>query len=508
MTSPTLEIRAAPRFTEAINRAGPGLTAGYLREIYDFVRRYDADPLQVARQYDRAEHLKPSQVLEFDVGGGPRMLGHWDPPTLRMLNAGEHDIVKHYDPKWLAGDIEKARALRLPVNSPTWSLFGDGGDAALTDYGRELHPDWVYFLADHQAGIASTIRKSYKKAKLDDPELFVLAGGPGTGKTSILVKLLIDFTAAGLHPAIILSDAVANFIEAGLGRSLAAFRPGRTAAGKLDLSPYDVLLYDDPDSLYQVEQAWYSGLGEVRLVVVGFDPCQMDEDVSDSALDELIREYSARKYELKTCYRQKETVGRATKRVMDRIADSTPYLDTGKVQDFRDRHGLVYRLSNDLRFPNPSGYERTYADAKLKDVRAEVNRLRRSALWAHVDPLLVVLDTTCETGWHWDKLLDGIPHELVGFDPSSRHPGLRSIKGLEYQHAFLVLNYRLARELERGFDGTGKSVYRSRRLLRIPFSRAKDSVVTFVFMTDEDREAQKRELSIEEALRSLGVLPT
>lgn len=490
-----------------MGRAGPGLTAGYWREITDFIRRYRADPLLVAKSYERAEHLKPSPVLEFDVGAGPRMLGHWQPPVLTMLDAGEHDIVKRYEKKWLAHDLDGARVLRIPMESPAWSLFGDAGVSRPAEYGRELHRDWIYFLADHQAGIAATVRKAYKKASINDPDLFILAGGPGTGKTSILVKLLLDFAAAGARPAIVVSDEVASFIEAGIGRSLAGFRPARTAAAKLDLSPYDVLLCDDPDSLYQVEQAWYSGLGEVRLVVVGFDPCQMDEDVSDSALDEVIEEYSARKYELKTCYRQKETIGRATKRVMDRIAESTPYLDKGKVQDFRERHNLVYRLSNDLRFPNPSGYERTYTDASPKDVRAEVKRLRSSPLWSHVVPLLVVVDSTCLTNWNWEKLLEDVAYHSLEFDPSSRHPSLRAIKGLEYQHAFLIINYRLARELELGFEGTGKSLYRARRLLRIPFSRAKDSLVTFVVMTDQDRDDQARALNTEELFKSMGIDP-
>jgi hypothetical protein len=34
--------------------------------------------------------------------------------------------------------------------------------------------------------------------------------------------------------------------------------------------------------------------------------------------------------------------------------------------------------------------------------------------------------------------------------------------------------------VEGGFKGSGQSVYNERRLLRIPFSRAKDSIVTFV----------------------------
>ena len=58
---------------------------------------------------------------------------------------------------------------------------------------------------------------------------------------------------------------------------------------------------------------------------------------------------------------------------------------------------------------------------------------------------------------------------------------LSLIKGLEFQHVFLILDRATHDTLESGFEGSGVRVYDSRRLLRIPFSRAKDSLVTFVW---------------------------
>jgi superfamily I DNA/RNA helicase len=57
---------------------------------------------------------------------------------------------------------------------------------------------------------------------------------------------------------------------------------------------------------------------------------------------------------------------------------------------------------------------------------------------------------------------------------------LTEIKGLEFQHAFLFIGQALFRDLQEGFSGSGQATYHRRRLLRIPFSRAKDSLVTFV----------------------------
>jgi hypothetical protein len=57
---------------------------------------------------------------------------------------------------------------------------------------------------------------------------------------------------------------------------------------------------------------------------------------------------------------------------------------------------------------------------------------------------------------------------------------LGSIKGLEYQHVILILSERRYRELQEGFSGSGPRLYQDYRLLRIPFTRAKDSIAVFV----------------------------
>ena len=499
---PVPTIRVAPRFLDAVERAGPGLTAGYYREIQDFRRRYESSRATVARPYDRAEQLKPHVVLEFKVGSGARMLGHWEPPVLTMLDAGNHEIVPTYETGWLPDAL--MNAVDLPEAHPVHGgLFGNAPEMRSQVYGAELDPNWIYFLADQQASAASKIRKAYKRANVNDPDLFVLVGGPGTGKTSILLKLLLDFKIDGIRPGIVMSDAVAAYASGGLGMSLAPFLVHVGADEHDALDRFDVLLFDDPGSLAEVDAALDAGIGEVRLVVVGFDPCQLDEDLWDEDFQAVLAKYSARHYELRTCYRQKENVGRATKRVMDRVAESTPFLDRTKIAGFKGGHELVYRIANNLRFVNRYGYERTYPNATEKDVQTEAKRIRKAPLWTHSVPLLVVVDRSCESGWQWTALLRDIPHQRVEFDPASRWSSLREIKGLEYQHVMLVINRVLFEELESGFEGSGQNVYHARRMLRIPFSRAKDSLITFVAESPSDRAETVDERRYREALTLL-----
>jgi hypothetical protein len=493
-------IQATPRFLDALDSAGPKLTNGYYREISDFERRYASSPSTVSGQYDQAEHLKPAVVLEFEVGGGPRMLGHWDPPTLTLLDAGAHRIVGAYRNAWLAHALKRAIPLDGMASAQRpWRLFGSNRDTDFKEYRRELHPDWIYDLADNQAGIAATVRKSYRRSNLNDPDIFVLVGGPGTGKTSILLKVLLDLQAIGARPGIVVSDEVADFVSAGLGRPIGPFRiPGD--ATTLELSGLDVLLYDDPASLQDVDAAIDQAVGQVRLVVVGFDPCQLDEDVWDEDYSSLLMKWEARPYELRACYRQKETLGIASRRVMERVAESTPFLDKRKVSTFRDGHELVYRIANNISFPNKHGYEHTYLDAGERDVTVEASRIRKLTLWHHVPPVLVAVDSTCELNWRWDRLLRGISHRVVEFNPVSQWSSLRSVKGLEFQHVFLVVNRALFDELESGFEGSGQAIYHARRMLRIPFSRAKDGLVTFVVESPANRAETEAIRSVRRAV--------
>jgi hypothetical protein len=492
----TVKVQAAPRFLEAVASAGPKMTDGYYREIGEFIKRHAEDPARVTALYDRVAHLKPDVVLEFEVGSGPRLLAHWAPPTLTVLDAGNHDIVGNYQHAWLQVAITKAVLLDgFNAGRRPWRIFGSNRDTRYEEYRRELHPDWVYDLADPQANAAASIRKAYTKSSVNNPKVFVLVGGPGTGKTSILVKVMLELQALGARPGFVVSDPVAKFIEAGLGRSIAWNRVD--AAARLD--DFQAVLYDDPATLADVDKMIDAAIGTCRVIAVGFDPCQLDEDVWDRHYQEILTRWQARAYELRSCYRQKENLGAASLRVMERVAESTPFLASGKVEAFRDGHELVYRISNNLRFPNKHGYEHTYIDANEADVRHEASRIRSTRMWEHATPVLVIADRSCELSWNWTSLLRDIRHDVVQFDPATQWSDLRAIKGLEFQHVLMAINRALFDELESGFEGSGQGVYHARRMLRIPFSRAKDSLVTFVVESPANRAESERDRALRQA---------
>jgi superfamily I DNA/RNA helicase len=97
-------------------------------------------------------------------------------------------------------------------------------------------------------------------------------------------------------------------------------------------------------------------------------------------------------------------------------------------------------------------------------------------MWKHAPGLLILLDQ-CELTPEAESLFKKF--ERLNYFETLSIDEVNEIKGLEYQHVFIFIKKGLFDEIQMGFKGSGQRVYDERRLLRIPFSRAKDSLVTF-----------------------------
>jgi hypothetical protein len=217
--------------------------------------------------------------------------------------------------------------------------------------------------------------------------------------------------------------------------------------------------------------------GPLRAVVVAFDPLQLSESLSDADYSGMVEAHEAKEWRLRDCYRQKEVVGRHALQIATRVAESSPYLDESKQRRHAKAHRKLTNRANFLTFRNPSGHAVTYPHGTLRDWREHVRWIARQApLWTHWAPVLVIIEDGVELPPRWVQELDGadVTYELI------RLRDLQTVKGLEYQHVVLVLSHERHADLERGFSGSGRRLYNDYRLLRIPFTRAKDSVAVFV----------------------------
>lgn len=461
-----LQVVASNRFVAAYRSASLPIKNFAEGAVQDLIQRVRSDPRIVLSHYDRLKQCK-GRVIEIDICGAYRILADYHADTIVLLDLGDHDVVPRYNDQKLKFDLSCLRpAPPAFLGDARSKFFRRNPDRTITvAYSQEFSDDWLYFLAEEQRTAQEDVLLGILYR---DSPAFMVVGGPGTGKTCILLNLLRDLAEdfdVGIH----LSDALAEYIEYATGADVSAFR-----ANPFSDRPLDVLLVDDPsfDEIKAATSAKENG--RVGSIVLAFDPLQLEEQLSDEAFNKIRYDGNYTVHRLQQCYRQKANLGKNTKYIVDAIAESTPFMRPDRTLDHRLRFKKMTEFSNDMSFPNPAGYLEVYPEATGSDVTRELLRLGSSFLDKR-GGLLIVFD---------DERLPEDQPEIKRFidEPNVKVVPLSqvtSIKGLEFQHAFIFLTRGLFDEIENGFGGSGPSLYNRRRLLRIPFSRAKDSCVTF-----------------------------
>ncbi len=466
-----LEIFTSERFLVSYRKASSVLRHCAERAIHDFVRRFRSNPKTVANGYDKLAHCK-TRILEIDVARGPRLLAHFSSNKLVLLDLGDHEVVNRYNDKKYLQDsktYEEALSIFWPENRSDLFLSSPNGTYE-PKYYEEVQSDWIFFLDDQQNKV---LEKTLKRIRQFHSTATFILGGPGTGKTCILLEMLCGPEPCG----ILMSDNLIKYIESSTGMHISQYK---TDVSSLEFDGSDILLFDDPskETIDEVLNLWKEGR-ICRHIVVAFDPLQLNHSITDQAIQTWKKIYGVNFYQLSDCYRQKENVGNAAKEVIDTIADSSPFLAIEKKKHFRQSRDEVTKLSNEMNFLNPGGYTEIYpVEDTIEDIRKEVNRIRRrkDLMWKHAPGLLILLDNI-QLSHHAKDVIS--PLEKIGYVTQMNLANVNGIKGLEYQHVFIFIDKKKYQELVQGFEGTGRATYESRRLLRIPFSRAKDSLVVF-----------------------------
>jgi hypothetical protein len=463
-----MEIRVTRRFKKAYSVASPNLQLLAEGAVRDFVHRQRSSPKTVLRNYDRLARLS-EPVIEIDLAGGPRLLAHYARESLLLLDMGSHDVVKHYDINKFRHDIEQNMEAPRQFWPETKQKFFVRFDAKMTPsikYESEVKPEWVYFLEDQQQVVFNEIGDAFLSGQY---QTHFLMGGPGTGKTCILLNLLKFFVDLDFAVGISISNDLVLYLEAATGLNISQYRVN----GLSEYRSLDLILVDDPPNIdFNLLEHQHTA----KTVVFAFDPLQLSDDFTDGHLNYLVSKFGARHHSLDICYRQKANVGKTSKHVIDQIALSTPFLRPDKIESFRQERQGITLLSNQLQFVNPHGYSTYYPKATVSDLKNEVKRILDHPwlMWKHWPGLLILTENELS------KEANAVLNRFHGGYVKIMFLGqVEKVKGLEFQHVFVIINENLFEQLQHGFEGSGQKTYHARRLLRIPFSRAKDSLVVF-----------------------------
>lgn len=470
-----MNLQASDRFLKSYYKASLGLQNLAEGAIHDLIKRVRSDPKTVNQQYDWIRGLRQT-VLEVDISGANRVLAVYTEEQIALVAIGDHDLVPHYTDAKLEHDLNHLQ--EAPVHF--WPERGSKFFVSTPDrtlafrYPEEITADWLYFLAPKQEEIFFDVLMHLEDLHNTAP-CFVI-GGPGTGKTCVLLNILKYWVDTGKKVGIHIGGDLMTYAEQSNGANIRQFHVLLShITSSLDLN---ILLVDDPDSMEQVAHALkLQADGVIDAVVVAFDPLQLNHSLKDKEFTAIVKEYGVQEYRLQECYRQKEHVGEAAKHIVNIVANSTPFIREDKIEAYRAERQQLTGLSNDLVFINPHGYIEYYEQATLENWKTEIERILQAAwmLWQHWAGLLVVTDIPLPPTWK-DALAPLYNRNYVA---EVSLDSLNDVKGMEYQHVFIVLDRDQFNEIQNGFSGSGRNVYDQRRLLRIPFSRAKDSLVAF-----------------------------
>ena len=428
-------------------------------------------------------------------------LGNHETKKRFQARLGEREVTGRHKPPPAIQDLVDA----ANGSGPIFPGGGAGPRAFVQRWEPELAPEnWMYFLDEQQRKALREIEVDLLRLCLGEGwkgALHVLIGGPGTGKTSILLEAMRtaeDFERQGhrLNVRLEISSALREQVESATGMDLWRFCETPDWESERDSS---VVLIDDPWSLYAIEEAAElsrrkNSDGKRPLVVIAVDPLQMaewnrsnpDDGVTDEsffrALD-VEGGVAASQHHLSACYRQKEKLGEIAYKAARTITErSSAYAASEKITAYTKAREELRSLCNQASFPNPSGWADLHERATFEHwakyiafVREQLRRDRQMG-GSVPDPALLVVASRRSGGAPkgWLEQASAIPLRLVEGSYEDE------IKGLEFNHVALLLGPDEIEALTKGLTKTGRLTFdMAVRPLRIALSRARDSMCVF-----------------------------
>ncbi|MCC6268870.1 MAG: hypothetical protein IT300_14980 [Dehalococcoidia bacterium] len=477
MASTRVELKALPRFERSYRGLSPALQELAEHEFRQFHGNYQRDQKAEMSRHDQVKLKGWPPVMELELGSGCRFLVACNGSQLVLCDVGTHEVVRRFTrSKPVFGSLTSPPKTFSPGSRS--SLFGMASRRNAEVIRNQLSPDWLYELDDAQYDAVRQVREQAETIFGMDGYYAssLVIGGPGTGKTAVVLNLLRSFVVEDkLDVRLVMLPQVVNYVErAGLMKIRAL------VVSDIQNVSCDVLLVDDPATLHSVNSSFaVAKEGRCKQVVVAFDPLQLIDDIDDEGLDNVRRTNECRIIPLTTCYRQRSVVGHSTRVVVNAISESTPFLASDKKKLWWKRHAKITSFANQFELTNEGGYTNVYDPYHSSDEEDEIARLAAEPLWKHWTPVIVFYDDNVLSEGISLGLRERLKRANIDYllTPLSK---AESVKGTEYQHGVIYLGGRTFDEIQDGFEGSGQPVYRERRRLRIPFSRPKDSLVTFV----------------------------
>jgi Txe/YoeB family toxin of Txe-Axe toxin-antitoxin module len=485
-------VKWTPRFQEHYRRYN-GVNEFVVKKTAELVKKATSDP---EKWHFDLEKLKDSSFVgvsafRFKVTSGDRLIVVVEGSQIILADIGDHDVMDEYSKMSRKARDEDLRK-RAPINGTFKKLLNLALSAKLSDvspqvdlsqvltdavegedsrwlFEAELSEEWVHFLDQEQAQISESL---FQKLVIPSDEMSVefVMGGPGTGKTVVLLNLATNLEQAGRSVSFEASSQVIKYLSSG-GRRVPGAQKG--------FGPGVVALIDDPasskvlaDSLRRAKSAG------CRAIVIGFDPLQWHERKMEANFRKIFENTKYEFYPLWTCYRQTSGVGKKTLELTEKIYHaSSRYLDTLKQKAEREELQPYIDLSLGMSFVDETGRYVVYDTNIEHHYRTEITRFRaRIDRWKHTSPIAFVFDDDLPK-----EFVKSLKDDASGLNRTeislSRY---REIRGVEFQELFLFVTSQFWNDLNNGKMGVGSEDWEKLACLHTVLSRPKDSLSLYV----------------------------
>ena len=490
----TVTVKWTPRFIEHFRRYN-GINEFVIKKTAELVKKANSNPINWHYDLEKLRDSSLDGVLayRFKITSGDRLILVINGSDLILADIGSHDVMVEYSKisknlrdkdlasaRKIDGFFKKHLEIALSGSGyPTEArieipsdFLGESlhGDDSRWLYEAELSSEWVNFLDEEQARISETL---FNKLVIPSDEMSVefIMGGPGTGKTVVLLNLATNLHQAGRAVSFEASPNVIKYLSS----------DGNNVPGaNFGFGQGVVALIDDPisskalaDSLRKAKSAG------CRAIVIGFDPLQWHERKMEANFRKIIENVKYQFYPLWTCYRQTSGVGRKTLELTEKIYHaSSRFLDSVKQIAEREELQPYIDLSLGMNFVDESGryvvHEKNIDEKYLEEIQRFKARIDR---WKHTSPIAFVYDDEIP-----QKFIKTLKREASGLNrteiPLSRY---KDIRGVEFQELFLFICKDFWFDLNNGKLGVGAQEWEKLVCLHTILSRPKDSLVLFVY---------------------------
>lgn len=224
-----LRLLAPQAFTSKFDRA-IGAQRAVQHALQDLATRFRSAGPQAYASYDTWAGFEPAakragldRVIEIKAGGSLRLLAGASGSSLHLLDFGDHDVEKQWDHiknkgNWLEARLSNSQTatglIRAGSANPFISLRECEGWSH--HFFGEDTSEWVAFLDTEQYGVATQITEEIEDHLLGDramDSIWLVLGGPGTGKTAVLFKILQKLVGERFHVGFQSSDEVYDYLQ-------------------------------------------------------------------------------------------------------------------------------------------------------------------------------------------------------------------------------------------------------------------------------------------------------